>query len=296
MTTNHAAARNAVLPSRPPPPPAAPRLPLSGSEELFSDVTYGSPRGKGNNNCYGWAIGDYRNSGGRKLQPGNLSGARGGMSLDTCAAVVARAAADLRAGGRGYTLASADAPCREGYYKVMSFLAKGADYHWYKQHRDALVRWPRGVTSAAQLAARLGVDPAQVYTPSATPRPGDVALIKDARLWSHKQGFATGPLLRDACDRAIRDPRRACRAYGGGLDYREFCGAMCVRNPATTASAPGAGRRRVQDQQNATHSSRGSRTRSRASRGGVQLRPHSLAPQAQGRASGNHEAPARQPT
>lgn len=217
--------RESGLPARPLGAPAH-KLPLSGSEELFTNVTYGSRRGVDNNNCYGWAIGDYRNSGNRKLQPGNLSGARGDLNLGSCSAVVNRAAADLL--GRGYRV-DADTPCRKGHYKVMAFLAPNNDYHWYKQHRDVMVTWPEGARTIGDLAARLGVRPAQIYAPTASPQPGDRVLVKNANLWSHKQGFATGPLLKDACDKAITDPRKACRQYGSGLDYKQYCGALCVK-------------------------------------------------------------------
>lgn len=204
-----------------------PTLPVSGSEPPFTDLTYGSPRGRGNNNCYAWAIGRYRNSGGQKLQPGNLSGSRDrDVDLRSCDAITTRAMQDLR--DRAYR-SRPEQPCRRGYYKVMAFLAPGTDYHWYKQHRDALVRLTDEVPTVAALARSLGVPPNQVYAPTAAPKPGDVVLVKDARLWSHKQGLATGPLLKDACDRAIRDPRAACKKYTDDLNYTRFCGAMCVR-------------------------------------------------------------------
>lgn len=217
-----------------------PRLPVSGSEQVFTNATYGSRRGKGNNNCYAWAIDKYANSGNRKLQPGNMSGARGDVNLSSCAAVTSRAAADLR--DRAYKVA-AEAPCKKGYYKVMSFLAKDNDYHWYKQHKHLLVRWPKDGRwkGLDDMAAALGVPVASIYSPNQPPRAGDSLLVRNAGLWSHKQGLATGPLLRDACDKSISDPRKACRSYGGGLDYADFCGAMCVKAAAgVLASRTGA--------------------------------------------------------
>lgn len=220
-------------------PGRAARLPVSGSEHVFTNATYGSRRGKDNNNCYAWAIDKYANSGGRKLQPGNLSGAKGDVNLSSCAAVTSRAAADLR--DRAYGVGP-EKPCKKGYYKVMSFLAKDNDYHWYKQHKHLLVRWPADGRwkGLGDMAAALGVPQTSIYAPSVPPRSGDVLLVRNAGLWSHKQGFATGPLLRDACDKTITDPRKACRAYGGGLDYADFCGAMCVKAAETIASGAAA--------------------------------------------------------
>ncbi|NDH06526.1 hypothetical protein EBX93_11500 [bacterium] len=216
------AARNATAPNA---PSNAPRLPLSGSEPTYTDLVYGTARGKGNNNCYGYAIDAYRNSGAVKLQPGNVSKLRGQLDLASCAALRLRALADLR--GRAYA-GDADRPCKPGYYKIMGFLSKGEDYHWYKQHRDALLRVPGGRDLAA-LARSLGVQPTQLLSPSPQPRAGDLVLVKNAGVWSHKQGFATGPILRDACGKAITDPRAACRDYGPTLNYREYCGALCVK-------------------------------------------------------------------
>lgn len=202
------------------------RLPLSGSEETFTDLVYGTRRGKDNNNCYGYAIDEYRNSGATKLQPGNVSRSPGEMSLGSCASLRRRTLADLK--GRAYAVDPARA-CRPGHYKVMAFLAPGNDYHWYKQHKDALVRLPGRLRDLAALARALDVRPSQLVSASPSPRAGDLVLVKDAGLWSHKQGFATGPLLKDSCGKAITDPRTACRTYPGGLDYRDFCGAFCVK-------------------------------------------------------------------
>lgn len=203
-------------------------LPVSGSEEPFTDLTYGTPRGRGNNNCYAYAIDSYRNAGASKLQPGNLSLRNGAaMNLSSCDAITTRAMADLK--NRGYA-APPESACKKGYYKVMAFLAPGNDYHWYRQHKDALVRLTTEVPTVAALARSMGVPSSRIYAPSARPRVGDVVLVKDAKLWSHKQGHATGPLLKDACGKAIRDPRVACKKYTEELNYTQFCGAMCVKN------------------------------------------------------------------
>lgn len=212
------------LPSVEATPPSR-RLPLSGSEDTYTDLIYGTKRGKGNNNCYGYAIDHYRNAGNDKLQPGNVSKSPGDLNLGSCSALRLRTLADLK--GRAYTVDS-DTACKPGYYKIMAFLSKGNDYHWYKQHKDALVRVSDKMRDLAALARALGVQPSQLLSPTKAPKPGDLVLVKNAGVWSHKQGFATGPLLRDACGKVITDPRKACRDYGH-LNYTEFCGAFCVK-------------------------------------------------------------------
>ena len=212
-------------------------LPTSGSEDVFSDGVYGTPRGRGNNNCYGWAIDEYRNSGESKLQPGNLGREPGRFELQSCAQLNDRVLADMR--GRAY-VEDAQVPCKKGYYKIMGFLDPNDDYHWYKQHRHALVRLSSTLRSVAGVARVLGVSPKQVYAATPRPRSGDTVLVKDAGVWSHKQGFATGPLLKDACDQVIKDPRQACRAYGN-LNYTRYCGSLCVMSQGRLASR-GAGK------------------------------------------------------
>lgn len=217
------------------------RMPLSGSETTYTNITYGTKRGIGNNNCYGWALDVYKNSGTRKLQPGNLAHARGTMDLASCGALTSRTLQDLRrrTGGRAHAV-DADSPCAKGFYKIMGFLAPGRDYHWYRQHKDVMVRLTDKAATPGAVAASLGVEPSQVYSPTRRPRVGDMVLVKNSGLWSHKQGFATGPLLKDACGKAIRDPRRACRTYTPELDYTQFCGAFCVPAAASVAAAAAA--------------------------------------------------------
>lgn len=226
---SNAAARNAdPLPVTVSPSPS-PRLPLSGSESPFNELSlYSAKRGVGNNNCYAYAIDTYANTGSTKLQPGNISKSPGELNLGSCAALKGRALADLK--GRAYAVDAGKA-CGRGEYKVMAFLSKDRDYHWYRQHRDAMVRLSDKMRDLAALARALGVRPSQLQSPSKSPKPGDLVLVKDAALWSHKQGFATVPLLRDACGKAITDPRRACRNYGD-LNYTEYCGAFCIKKRA----------------------------------------------------------------
>ncbi len=51
--------------------------------------------------------------------------------------------------------------------------------------------------------------------------------------WSHKMGWATGPLLTDSCGKAIKDPRKACKNYS--FNYKNYCSSMCVRKNAVKA-------------------------------------------------------------
>lgn len=202
------------------------KLPISGSEPVFTDLVYGSPVGKVNNNCYAWALDEYRDSGGIKLQPGDLSRQSTNYNSVSCPFLKDRTLDDNKT--RGIYMVDPKAKCRRGFYKIMAFIDKGNDYHWYKQHKDLMYRVSSGET-VRSIAKELGVPPTNVVSPSPRPKPGDLVYVKNAKVFSHKQGFATGPLLRDASRRVIPDPRRANRNYGM-YNYRTFCGAMCLRN------------------------------------------------------------------
>lgn len=227
---------------RPPPPRprgnAAPRprkLPLSGSEPLYSDLEYGTPQGKDNNNCYAYAIGSYRMDGGYKLQPGNLARRSTTLNASSCEFLNARAMQDNRA--RGIYRVRPEQKCTKGFYKIMSVIDKGRDYHWYVQNGSLLYRVGRGETRAS-IAKKFGVPARSVSAAHNTLVTGDLVLVKNAGVWSHKRGLMTGPLLVDARGRVITDPRHASRDYGS-LDYRTFCNAYCIRDvPGAMSSQP----------------------------------------------------------
>lgn len=209
---------------------------MSGSEPLFSELEYGVPRGKNNNNCYAYAIGSYRVGGNYKLQPGNLSEQSSNLNASSCKFLNGRAMADNRRRGI-YRLRDGGQRCRRGFYKIMSFIDKDRDYHWYVQNGSLLYRVLPGETRAS-ISKKFGVPVRNVVSPTRTLTPGDMVYVRDAGVWSHKMGLATGPLLVDASQRVITDPRRANRNYGD-LNYRRACGSYCIRDiPSAMSSTP----------------------------------------------------------
>lgn len=219
-------------------------MPLSGSEPLFSELEYGTRRGTDNNNCYAYAIGSYRLGGDYKLQPGNLSRQSGNMDASSCAFLNGRALDDNRARGI-YRLRDPGQRCKRGFYKIMSFIDRGKDYHWYVQNGSLLYRVQRGETRGS-IAKKFGVPARDVVSATRAPlRPGQLVFVRDAGVWSHKQGLATGPLLVDASGRVITDPRRANRNYGS-FNYRRGCGTFCIRDiPGAMSSTPSPGEARA---------------------------------------------------
>ena len=195
------------------------------------DLLYATPVGKGNNNCYAYAVDQYANSGETKLQPGNLSGNATDVDLRGCDDIVQRALRDGKAMGWNlrYLGMDSEAACPASGYKIACVIAPNSDFHWYRHHKDLLyrVKTPRTV---AQLAEEFGVPRKDIDAPEGdNVAPGDMVLIRNADVWSHKQGFSpAGVLLRDSCGRLIKDPWKACRDYGLGLRYTIACGAFCL--------------------------------------------------------------------
>lgn len=201
------------------------KLPASGSEPLFSDLYYGTPEGIDSYNCYAYALGSRRGRPGYKMQPGDLAHEPSDRDADSCPTLTQRALHDNRR--RGIRTVAPAARCPKGSYKIMSFIDPGKDYHWYRQAGHALYRMRPGDTLAS-VAKELRVPRSAVVPPTPAPRPGDLVFVRNANVFSHKQGLATGPLLRDRSGKVIPDPRRANRDYGD-LNYTRFCSAMCVR-------------------------------------------------------------------
>jgi hypothetical protein len=55
--------------------------------------------------------------------------------------------------------------------------------------------------------------------------------LNDDKIWTHKPGYKPSTYY-DACGNLIVDPEKAVRDYGGTLNYKDFCGYMCIpRDP-----------------------------------------------------------------
>lgn len=232
------------------------KLPLSGSESVFSYMKWGDV-GRTRDNCYDYAFGDDQKRSVKSV-PGDRSKKRfPNSNFTSCRGLAARVLADNPR--KVYRCKNPSAVCRRGYYKVMSFVAptndygnSGGDFHWYKQHKAVRYRVRTGDTVAG-LARFFKVTPLTIRKSLTRPRRpvrNDDGMIADSNMrinmrqrgpslipgrvitfpinaWSHKQGWATGPLMIDASGKLITDPRRANRDYG--YNYTKFCSAFCIR-------------------------------------------------------------------
>ena len=247
-------------------------LPLSGAERTFSWDPWGRT-GVNHDNCYDYAFGSFSNNRTSKSVPGNRSGiGSNGMTFRTCNGIVKRVLSDNPRSV--YHMKNPNVRCKSGYYKVMCFVAPSndfgnstGDFHWYVQNRAVRYKIRPGDT-VAKLARFFHVKPTVIiqatkrYKNPTTNSDGKIATLNSnikmtnaknnsrgpklavgkiiefpVNLWSHKQGWASGPLMIDASGKTIIDPRKSDRAWKPGFHYTKFCSAYGVkRGVAQTGS------------------------------------------------------------
>ena len=205
------------------------RLPLSGGETKFKYNPW-LKKGVRSNNCYAYAVGSYKDFRLQKSTPGNRSGLSDKYHTYThCKGLANRVISDNP--GKVYKC-NASAKCKPGFYKVMMVVApydkngNGGDFHFYKQHAEIEYRVKEGDTQKS--IAEFFKIPVYRVQKAGTLKAGRLIKLK-ANVFSHKRGWATGPLFKDACGKVILDPRKACRKYLG-LNYSRYCSSFCVKN------------------------------------------------------------------
>ena len=224
-------------------------------------------KGVAHDNCYDYAFGSYSSKRTSKSVPGDRSGNKAnGLTFTTCNGIAKRVLSDNPK--TVYKMKTAGEKPKPGYYKVMCFVAPSndfgnstGDFHWYKEIKAVQYKIRRGDTPTA-LAKFFKVRPSVITTAVAKgrrstnanngriansnanlhvlnsykkndrnkyPLPVGRVIEIPVRLWSHKTGWAGGPLLVDASGHTISDPRKADRNYKPGFHYTKFCSAYGVR-------------------------------------------------------------------
>jgi len=223
-------------------------------------------KGVVHDNCYDYALGSYSNNRTSKSIPGDRSKiSSAGMTFRTCAGISKRVLADNP--GNVYKMKTPGEKPKTGFYKVMCFVAPSndfgdptGDFHWYKEISAIRYKIRRGDTVAA-LAKFFKVRPSVIIAAvakgkspintsdgrvannntelrvlnkynsnSISPKlPAGKVIEFPVKLWSHKTGWAGGPLIVDASGNTISDPRKADRNYTPGFHYTKFCSAYGVR-------------------------------------------------------------------
>lgn len=202
-------------------------LPLSGTEPLLNIDKWSTPRGKKVANCYGFALDDYLplSFDMNKQQPGDRSGlSRRRLDLSTCE--VARRVLSDNPRDVIYPV-RAETACKPGYHKVFLFNDPNpdtGDYHFYRQVKDLMYKPKRG-EHPYKIADRLQIPRTNVVP---GPKTGTY-IFKNVNAFAHKMGYATGALMKDSCNRLIKDPRKACRG-SGNRNYKKECGSFCAKS------------------------------------------------------------------
>lgn len=201
-------------------------LPLSGSEKKFTTRLWGSQKGIGNNNCYAYAVNDPENYRWQKSIPGDRSGMSNMYHNYThCTGLPQRVLSDNP--GKVYKV-NPVFRCKKGFFKIMMFTSPQGDFHFYKQHGICEYKIQPGDT-IRKVAAFFKVPAVRIQAAAKGGFKEGKRIVFKVNLWSHKRGWATGPLLTDAKGKMIKDPRKAARNYPG-LNYSNFCSAFCVKN------------------------------------------------------------------
>ncbi len=231
-------------------------------------------KGVVHDNCYDYALGSYSNKRTEKSVPGiKAKISSNGLTFTTCEGIAKRVLADNPDTVK--QLKNPDAKAPPGWYKVMCFVAPSnnfgnstGDFHWYKEISGIRYRTRPGDTVPA-IAKFFHVTPTVIRTAVAKasagtnnsdgrvandeqelrvlnkyvknnksePLPIGKVLDFPVTLWSHKTGWAGGPLIVDASGKTITDPRKADRDYKPGFHYTKFCSAYIVkRGMATTGN------------------------------------------------------------
>jgi hypothetical protein len=187
-----------------------------------------------------------------------------GLTFTTCRGIAQRVISDNP--GNVYKMRNPSAKPRPGFYKVMCFVAPSnnfgnstGDFHWYKEISAIRYRIRPGdtVTGLAKFfhvlpgviraALAKGKSSSNVNNGRVANSNSDLHVLNKnneksslklksgkviefpVKLWSHKTGWAGGPLIVDASGKTITDPRRANRSYKPGFHYSKFCAAYGVR-------------------------------------------------------------------
>lgn len=224
-------------------------------------------KGVVHNNCYDYAFGSYSSNRTEKSVPGvRAKIGSNGLNFRSCNGIAERVLANNP--GNVYKMKSGNEKPKKGFYKVMSFVAptndfgnSTGDFHWYKEisaiqykirrgdtvtglakffhvtAKTILNALPKGRASTNTNNGRVAnknsdlhvLDKLSAASRNRQPLPVGRVIEFPVKLWSHKTGWAGGPLIVDASGKTITDPRKANRKYVPGFHYTKFCSAYGVR-------------------------------------------------------------------
>ena len=208
--------------------------PTNGSEHKFTMKRWNGKVGVGNNNCYAYAVNDFEDYRMWKSQPGERNNMTNNSPYNgnKCGKLTRMVVSDNP--NKVYAT-KACTKCKPGFYKIMMFIAKckknnglcQGDFHFYKQHSKTEYKVKRGDTHES-IAKFFGVPVLRIKRAAKELKPGKIITFK-ADFFSHKRGWATGPIITGAKGKLIKDPRKISRDYPG-MNYDTYCSSFCVKN------------------------------------------------------------------
>ena len=200
-------------------------FPLSGYEREFCQDGKWN-RYKRSNNCYAYATGCFKKSRPYKSVPGEVSGMNTAWDYTKCGfsrLVLADGRNSEIAGVPGIFEIAPHKKCPPGYYKIASYTSPGGDFHWLVQH--GVVKHRVKSTDTPESLAKFYRVPVERIEPLNGKR-----YIKiRANVWSHKRGWATGPLITGSDGKVITNPLTAKLDYPR-MNYSNHCKTYAVRN------------------------------------------------------------------
>ena len=184
---------------------------------------------KGANNCYAYAIGDFRKFRSMKSIPGWWKGIRTNHPFTYCKGVKDLVLAD---GGKNIRVVHPNAQCQAGWHKVVLVTSPQGDFHWARLNKS--VRYfVKSQDTLRGVAKFFGVQPTVIK--QALLRKGLKKLVPHrtiefkASVWSHKRGWATPPLLTGSDGKPLKGLKAHKQMAYKGMNYKNFCNTFCVR-------------------------------------------------------------------
>ena len=180
---------------------------------------------KGANNCYAYAIGDFRQSRPMKSVPGWWAGIRTNHPFTYCKGVKDLVIAD---GGKNIRLINPKAKCQTGWHKVVLVTSPQGDFHWARLNK-AVKYWVKSRDTIGGIAKFFGVSQATIRKAANGKLTPHRTIKFKARVWSHKRGWATPPLLTGSNGKPLKGLTAHKQMKYPGMNYKNFCNAFCVK-------------------------------------------------------------------
>ena len=227
---------------------------LSGFETFFNPWPW--VHGIGSNNCYAYSMHDFRNYRKWKSTPGDKrNDTEPNIVYNTCGRLPERVLKDNPRSvyihhKAGQPMKKYYSKCTDGHYKVVLVVAPPktenngrGDFHFLKHNRGIQhivlktdLRKPKHIPKMKHkreyaihnIAKLYGIPKTLIrkHMPKVDPPVGMIFRIP-LSLWSHKLGWATIPMYRDAEGKLIKDPLKANLNFS--QHYSKYCTTFCVK-------------------------------------------------------------------